>query len=147
MLADTKMIDTSDSCTGTAGPAPVRFDALEMRVLHLVASGQEPVVANSRFQRTVDALLGRRGGKPLADTRLEALRRQAAAALKGSREALSDFVAAGYSACQLDAIRNMMAAARPKVTSDRLQHGGGVALGISAILGFFAMTAVMFTQV
>lgn len=147
MLAETKMIDTSDSCTGTAGPSPVRFDALEMRVLRLVASGQEPVVANSRAQRTIDALLGRRGGKPLADTRLEALRRQAAAVLKGSREALADFAAAGYSARQLDAIRNMMAAARPKVTTDRLAHAGGLALGISAIAGFFALTAVMFTLV
>lgn len=104
-------------------------------------------MSNSKLRRVGDAILGRRGKTPLADTRLEALRRQAAAVLKGSREALGEFAAAGYSVCHLDAVHQMMAAARPKVTADRLAHAGGITLGLGAIAGFFAMTAVMFTRV
>ncbi len=147
MLAQSEMMDPSGRGPGTAGPAPVRFDALELRVLRLVASGQEAVGSDGKLRRAGDAILGRRGTRPLADTRLEALRRQAAAVLKGSREALSEFAAAGYSACHLDAVQQMMTAARPKITADRLAHAGGITLGLGAIAGFFALTAVMFTRV
>jgi hypothetical protein len=147
MLAQAEMMTFGDCDGGTAGPAPVRFDALELRVLSLVASGRETVPSNGRLHRAGDVILGRRGQGPLADIRLEALRRQAAAVLRGSREALAEFAAAGYSACHLDAVRQMMANARPRVTADRLAHAGGITLGLGAIAGFFALTAVMFTQV
>lgn len=145
MLAQTDMTDFSHCDAGTAGLTTVRFDALELRVLHLVVSGKETVMSNSNLRRFGDAILGRRGNTPLADVRLEALRRQAAAVIRGSREALSEFAAAGYSACHLDVVRQMMATARPKVTADRLAHAGGITLGLGAIAGFFAMTAMMFT--
>lgn len=147
MLAQTDMIDPGDSDTGTAGRMPARFDALELRVLRLVVSGKETAMSNDKLRRVCDAILGRRGNTPLADTRLEALRRQAAAVLKGGREGFVEFAAAGYSACHLDEVRQMMAAARPKVTADRLAHAGGITLGLGAIAGFFAMTAMMFTQI
>lgn len=145
MLAQTDVIDLGDSDSGAAGLSVVKFDAWELRVLRLVASGQEAPMTNSRLRRAADALLGRRGNRPLADIRLEALRRQAAAVLKGSRDAFGEFAAAGYSVCHLDAVHQMMAAARPKVTADRLAHAGGITLGLGAIAGFFAMTVVMFT--
>lgn len=146
MLLQTNLMTPVDCDGGTAGTAPVRFDVQELRVLSLVATGRELDPSSGRLRRAGDAILGRRGNGPLADTRLEALRRQAAAVVRGSRDALAEFAAAGYSACHLNEVRQMMANVRPRMTADRLAHAGGITLGLGAIAGFFVLTAVIFTQ-
>ena len=142
--------DDGDSATLTERP---QFDAIELRVLQLVAAGTEagPVAPRSalarRFQSIGRFLTGSRAGATLANDRLEALRSQAVIALRGSRDTLSDFVAAGYSACHAEAIRTMMAVARPRVSTDRMMRVAGIAIGFGAVIGFFGLTAAMMTMV
>lgn len=145
MLSTMSAIESdANSDYGVSGPTAARFDPLELRVLQLVAAGHERAKPASPIGK---ALLGRRGGAPLADSRLEALRREAIAVFNGGRESVSDFFAAGYTALQLDAVRAMMAAARPKVSADRLAHAGGITLGVGAIAGFLALTASLLTHI
>jgi hypothetical protein len=91
-----------------AEPAPM-FDHLERQVLTLARGDGAPSLArHPRIARLLERLFDRRRPNPLADPRLEALRKLAVTArLRGARSVAAEvrrFMAAGYTRAQADAV-------------------------------------------
>lgn len=103
---------TTDSIAATA-----RFTHAEARVIALADSDRaDSVGARSRLGRFIDRVFGIRRSNPLADPRLEALRRFAVLArlsdgrLPGAE--IERFIAAGFTVLQARALQLRVAASR-----------------------------------
>ena len=130
------------------------FTPLEQRVLRLAASGSERPSTSvepalRRFGRAVaNTVMARRGGRELADPRLEALRSYAASVRQGRSDGLAVFHAAGYTAAQAHAVKAFVSAAsaparRRAPRRDRIMYASGISIGLASIAGFFAMTGTL----
>lgn len=135
------------------GARPSGFTSLETRVLRLAASGSEQPSTSvepalRRLGRAVgNVVLARRGGRELADPRLEALRSYAAAVRLGRNDGLAVFHAAGYSAAQARAVKAFIAASataeRRRPSRDRIMYVSGISIGLASIAAFIAMTGTL----
>lgn len=106
-----------DTAMPSAAAHAARFTPVEARVIALADSDRlESVSGRSRFGRLIDAVFGIRRSNPLADPRLEALRRfTVLARLSDGRLPTAEierFVAAGFSAAQARALQVRAATAR-----------------------------------
>lgn len=141
---------------GAAHPAtPARFTALETRVLRLAASGSErPSTAVEPALRRIGrrltgAVMARRGGRELADPRLEALRSYGASVRLGKGDGLASFYAAGYTPAHAAEVKRVIGAAiraaraRPNAARDRMVYASGISLGLASLLGFVTMTGTL----
>ena len=141
--------DPVASLISPRGARPAGFSSLEERVLRLAASGSERPSTSvepalRRLGRAVgNIVMARRGGRELADPRLEALRSYAAAVRLGRTDGLAVFHAAGYSAAQARTVKAFVAAAagqRRKPRRDRVMYAGGLSIAVTSIAGFVALT-------
>ena len=134
------------------------FTPLEQRVLRLAASGSERLSTTVEgslhkiSRRIGNFVMARRGGRELADPRLEALRSYAAGVRAGSSAGLPIFYAAGYSSDHVDAVKTFVAAeqriARGRAPRfDRMMYASGVSLGLASIMGFVVMTGSLLAGV
>ena len=131
----------------TAAP----FTALELRVLHLAASGSErpstvvEPIHRRIARRVANVVMAQRGGRDLADPRLEALRSYGASVRLGRTDSLPLFFAAGYTAAQAHDAKRIVAeearrARHRPARRDTVMYASGVSIGLASILGFVAMT-------
>ncbi len=137
--------------------ANASFTSLEKRVLRLAASGSEHPSTSvepalRRLGRAIgNVVMARRGGRELADPRLEALRSYAASVQQGKSEGLAVFHAAGYTAAQAHAVKAFVAGTggqrRRAPRRDRIMYASGVSIGVASIIGFFAMTGSLLAGV
>ncbi len=141
--------DTVVSLVGPRSSRSTGFTALEQRVLRLAASGSERPSTSvepalRRLGRAIgNVVMARRGGRELADPRLEALRSYAAAARMGRSDGLAVFHAAGYSAAQARAVKVFVtssAVTRHRRRRDRVMYVSGISIAVASIAGFVAMT-------
>ena len=139
-----------------AAPAPTaRFTPLEQRVLRLAASGSErpstSVEPGMRrlSRRIANVVMARRGGRELADPRLEALRSYGASVALGHSDGLATFYAAGYSASQAGEVKQFVQAAaraakaNPHATRDRAMYASGISIGLASLAAFIGMTGTL----
>lgn len=142
--------------TVTTSRAPVaRFTPLEERVLRLAASGSErpsTVVEpgiRRLSRRIANIVMARRGGRELADPRLEALRSYGASIALGRSDGLATFYAAGYTVSHAAEVKRVVATAaraaraNPYARRDRMVYAGGISIGLASLLGFVGMTGTL----
>lgn len=128
------------------------FTPLEERVLRLAASGSERPSTSvepgyRRLLRVIgNVVMARRGGRELADPRLEALRSYAASLALGRSDGLPIFYAAGFSPEQAGEAKRFVAAAvraaraHPHATRDRVVYASGISIGVASVAAFIGMT-------
>lgn len=140
----------------TAAKARVRgFTPLEERVLRLAASGSErpSTSVEPSYRRLLrqlgNVVMARRGGRELADPRLEALRSYAASLALGRSDGLPIFYAAGYTPGQAAEAKRFVAAAgraaraHPHAARDRVVYASGISIGLASLAAFIGMTGTL----
>ena len=140
--------------TAQRAPCP-RFTPLEERVLRLAASGSErPSTsvepAYRRLSRRIaNVVMARRGGRELADPRLDALRSYGASVALGRSDGLPIFYAAGYTPAQADEVKRFVAAvtratkANPHARRERMVYASGISIGLASMAAFVGMTGTL----
>ena len=148
------MLASSPVSVAAPAAAPVVFTILEHRVLRLAASGSEKPSTSvepglRRLGRHIaDIVLSRRGGRNLADPRLEALRSYGASVRLGQTDGLALLYAAGYTQGHAAEIKRIVAhevrAARHRTPRrDSVVYAGGLSLGVASLTAFVAMTGTL----
>jgi hypothetical protein len=138
---------TSPVIGSNAGSAPrPGFTALEWRVIALAASdGLASVARPSRIGGAIGRLFGLARATPLADPRLEALRRVTVLAwAKGDRVpegAVSDFLAAGFDRGQLVLLLGEIARRRATLPKAAPEPAFAQAIGALVLLAVLIGTA------
>jgi len=146
--------NTLPTVSTSRAPA-ARFTPLEQRVLRLAASGSErpSTTVEPRIRRLsrrlASVVMARRGGRELADPRLEALRSYGANIALGRNDGLATFYAAGYTVSHAAEVKRVVATAtraaraNPHARRDRMVYAGGISIGLASLLGFVGMTGTL----